>query len=131
MTRGQGDEVMGRQGDGEIVGRGNKETGDSQFANRLPECAYRYFWDIDPARLDAGQYSRYVIERLLEYGDLPSVRWMESRFSRDEIVEVLKTSRRLSARSANFWALYFGLPVKEVRCLSKQFWSRRAVTWPY
>jgi len=112
VTRGQGAEVSGGE-------------------DRLPECAYRYFWDIDPSRLDVGEYPRYVIERLLEYGDLPSLRWMERRFSREEIVEVLKTSRQLSARSANFWALYFGIGREEVRCLSKQFRSRRAVTWPY
>jgi len=123
VIRRQGDKGTGRQGSGETVDE-----------ERLPECAYRYFWDIDPTRLDVRRYSRYVIERLLEYGDLPSVRWMERRFSRDEIVEVLKRSRRLSARSGNFWALYFGLSVEtrgQVLCLSKQFQSRRAATWPY
>jgi len=99
--------------------------------DRLPSFAHRYFWDIDPSRLDVGRYSRYVIERLLEYGDLPSARWMENRFSRAEIVDVLRTSRRLSARSANFWALVLDVPVEEVRCLSKQFRNRRAKTWPY
>lgn len=109
----------------------DKEAVDEK---RLPECAYSYFWDIDPAKLDVGEYPRYVIERLLEYGDLSSVRWMERCFSREEIVEVLKTSRRLSVLSANFWVLYFDLPVKakgEVRCLSKQFRGKRAATWPY
>ncbi len=102
--------------------------------DRLPEFTHRYFWDIAPTELDVGEYQRYVIERLLEYGDLPSVRWMEGRFSREEIVEALKTSRQLSPLSANFWALYFGLSAEArggVRCLSKQFRNRRAATWPY
>ena len=109
-------------------GQGDKGTADEK---RLPDCAYRYFWDIDPVSLDVSEYPYYVIERLLEYGDLPAVRWMEHRFSREEIVGVLKTSRRLSVRSANFWALYFGLPVEGIRCLSRQFRNRRAATWPY
>ncbi len=101
--------------------------------DRLPECAYRYFWDIDPTQLEVGRYPKYVIERLLEYGDVPALRWMERRFSREEIVAVLKTSRRLSAKSASFWALYFDLPPEErdeIVCLSKQFRDRCGSTWP-
>lgn len=97
--------------------------------DRLPECAYRHFWDIDPSELDVSQYSRYVIERLLEYGDIPSLRWMERRFSRDEIVEVLKTSRALSRKSANFWLKILGVPREEVRCMSKGFQQRYRQVW--
>jgi len=110
--------VTGGQGDGEISGE-----------DRLPECAYRYFWDIDPTRLDVGQYSRYVIERLLEYGDLPSLRWMERRFSREEIVEVLKTSRALSRKSANFWLKILSVPREEVRCMSREFQQKYRQVW--
>ncbi len=105
-------------------GRGDKEIADE---NHLPECAYRYFWDIDPTRLDVGQYSRCVIKRLLEYGGLPSVRWMERRFSRREIVEVLKTSRQLSAFSANFWALIYQVKREEVLALRGPSWRPVAV----
>ena len=117
------------------MGQGNEVTGDerfvmrdSLFANRLSECAYRYFWDIDPASLDVSEYPRYVIERLLEYGDLPSVRWMESRFSREEIVEVLKKSRRLSAFSANFWALIYQVKHEDVLALRGPSWRPVAVS---
>ena len=86
--------------------------------NALPPHTHRFFWDIDPARLDVDAYPRYVVERLLELGDLPSVRWMLATFSRQQIVDVLATSRRLSALSANFWALYLGVDKERVRCLS-------------
>jgi hypothetical protein len=77
VARGQGDGVTRGQGDRETGGRGDKEPSDD---SRLPECAYRYFWDVDPVTLDVSKYPRYVIERLMEYGDLPSVCWMERRF---------------------------------------------------
>ena len=79
------------------------------MTRQLPPYTYRYFWDIDPAQLDADGYPTYVLERLLEYGDLPSVRWMLEHFSRQEITNVLQISGRLSPLSANFWALYFGI----------------------
>jgi len=99
--------------------QGDKETGGPAVGDgtHLPECTYRYFWDIDPADLDVSEYPRYVIERLLEYGDLPSVRWVERHFSREEIVEVLKTSRALSRKSANFWLKVLSVPREEVRCM--------------
>ena len=46
------------------------------MTEQLPPCTHRYFWDIDPTGLDATRYPVYVIERLLEYGDLPSARWL-------------------------------------------------------
>ena len=107
-------------------GQGDKGAADEK---RLPDCAYRYFWDIDPVSLDVSEYPYYVIERLLEYGDLPSVRWMEHRFSREEIVEVLKTSRSLSRKSASFWLNVFGVPRGEVRCMSKAFREKYRQVW--
>jgi hypothetical protein len=97
--------------------------------DRLPDFTHRYFWDINPSWLDVGRYSRYVIERLLEYGDLPSVRWMACRFSREEIVEVLKTSRSLSRKSAGFWMHVLRVPRGEVRCMSKAFRKTYRQVW--
>lgn len=99
--------------------------------NRLPEHAYKYFWDIDPAKLDVSQYPRYVIERLLEYGDFPELRWLFGRFSSEEIVEVLKRSRALSRKRARSWANYFNVSPEEIRCLRKSYQSQRESIWPY
>lgn len=101
------------------------------MTEQLPLHAYRYFWDIDPAHLDVDEYPVYVIERLLEYGDLPSVRWMLRHFPREEVVAVLQASRRLSPLSGNFWALYFGLEKERVSCLSKLCRSEPDTIWPY
>jgi len=108
--------------------RGDKGT-EEQESDRLPVYTYRCFWDIDPAGLEVGEYPRYVIERLLEYGDLSSVRWMARRFSREEIVAVLKTSRSLSRKSANFWLNVLGVPSGEVQCMSKPFRKKYRQVW--
>ncbi len=109
---------------------GRQKDGDDR-EGRLPTCAYRCFWDIDPTNLDIDRYSRYVIERLLEYGDLSSVRWMERYFSREEIVEVLKTSRSLSRKSANFWLTILDVPREEVRCMSSAFQEKYRKVWSW
>jgi hypothetical protein len=99
--------------------------------NRLPAHAYKCFWDINPADLDVMQYSRYVIERLLEYGDIPELRWLFKNFSREAIIDVLKSSRRFSRRRASSWASYFGIPSKEVKCLNKDYLNQHDSTWNY
>jgi len=47
---------------------------------------------------------------VLEYGDEDDVAWMRRSFGRDQILDVLRTDRHLTPLSANFWALYFGVP---------------------
>jgi hypothetical protein len=102
---------------------------DMNDENRLPEHAYKYFWDIDPAELDVSQHPRYVIERLLEYGDFPELRWLFGQFSHLEIVETLQNSRKLSLRSASFWAQILNVPRRQVRCLSKRFQQTHNQIW--
>jgi hypothetical protein len=97
----------------------------------LPTSAYKYFWDIDPADLAVSKYPRYVIERLLEYGDFPELRWLFRNFRRDTIIGILKTSGRLSKRRASAWANYFDIPKAEIKCLSKLSPKQHAVTWTY
>lgn len=81
--------------------------------------------------LNVDDYRVYVIERLLEYGDLPSVKWMAASFPREAIINVLQSSRRLSALSANFWALYFDVDKETVSCLSNPYQKERDGAWPF
>ena len=114
---------MRREGGGEMkTNNGN---------HRLPSFARRYFWDVDARKLDADKYAGYVIERLLELGDLQAVRWLLQKYSRRRIVAVLKKTRSLSKPSANFWALYFRVPRNEIRCLSKHYQKQLSAVWQY
>jgi hypothetical protein len=97
--------------------------------SHLPPVVHRYFWDIDPTTLDVASYPRYVIERILEYGDPAALRWLFGRFGREELVEVLRTTRRLSPLSANFWALYFDVDKSEVPCLTMPSPRPRGRAW--
>lgn len=97
----------------------------------IPQFARRYFWDVDARKLDANKYSTYVIERLLELGNTQTARWLLHRYSRREIIGVLKKTRALSRMSANFWAVYFGLPRSEIRCLSKHYQKQHNTVWNF
>ena len=99
--------------------------------DKLPPSARRFFWDINPDELDVAKHSRYVIERLLDYGDILELRWLFRNFGRDAIVSVLKTSSRLSRRHALGWANYFDIPRTEIKCLNKPSPKQHAITWTY
>jgi hypothetical protein len=62
-------------------------------------------------------YPEYTISRVLEYGDRQAVAWLKETFLETEIKHVICTERRLSRKSANFWALAYGLVTEEVAAL--------------
>ena len=75
-------------------------------------------WDADPASFQPQAYPDYTIFRVLEYGDESAVAWLRETFSEKEIRRVLCGERRLSRKSANFWALVYGVPSGQVAALN-------------
>lgn len=66
------------------------------------------FWDSDVSAIDIDQYKFYIIERILELGDIQEVKWMLDRFSNETIKEALYSCRDITERSSHFWKLLFG-----------------------
>ncbi len=97
----------------------------------LPECLRSLFWDTDFDRLRVPGHERYIIERVLEYGDVPEVRWMKRRFSRQQIAQVLCQSRRLSRKSADFWSFILNVPTEEVQCSSAFLRQQPETIWSW
>ena len=77
------------------------------------------FWDVNFDTFDPFAYPVYTIGRLLEYGDDEDVAWLRANFSDTDITDVIRTERRLSRRSANFWALRYGIPAEDVAALRR------------
>lgn len=96
-----------------------------------PSFLKKYFWEIDFEKLDAEEKGRYVIARLLERGDEEALRWMFQTYPKSIVKDVLKKTRALSPKSANYWALVLGIPQMEVLCLQKPFLEIRKTFWPY
>ncbi|MDP8248413.1 MAG: hypothetical protein P9M00_09780 [Candidatus Tritonobacter lacicola] len=97
----------------------------------IPELLKRYFWDIDFGKLDFSNRPGFIIERVLEYGDEKAVAWLMENFPRIQIISVVEKSRRLTKKSANFWAFMFEIEKEKVKCLSRSFQETRKQFWPY
>lgn len=88
---------------------------------RLPRYLHQFFWDVIPRQVDLGEHSEYVIARLLEHGDLAAIRWLLRTYTKKEIAEVVRQSRQLSRKSANFWRLQLAIPKAEVYALNRPY----------
>ena len=75
----------------------------------VPEKFRSLFWDTRPENIHLKRNGSYVIERVLELGDLDAIRWLRRVYPTQRILQVLTTSRTLSMKSRNFWRLWFGL----------------------
>lgn len=101
------------------------------MAKKLPEFLRTYFWDVDFDKLDMNAYPKYVLSRILEYGNEKAVRWMKKSYTKDDVADVLFRLRSVSPKSANFWALIYDIDRKKVLCLQKHYLEIRKRHWPY
>lgn len=98
---------------------------------RLPLFLKKYFWDVEFLEINKRKNSRFIIERILEYGNKKAVSWLFKNYSLKEIKEVIYKTRFLSLRSLFFWILFLNLNKSKVKCLRKSFLERRKIFWPY
>ena len=97
--------------------------------NNIPKEFQKYFWDTDITKIDQEKHQTYIIERLLEHGDEKAVQWLVSQFPEQTVIQILKTTRSLSQKSANFWSLIYGVPKDQIRCLNKQLTTQPGRIW--
>ena len=72
-----------------------------------------------------------VLKRIMEHGDSKAVLWMRKNFSEDEMKVVLLSTRDMSPRSANYWALLLDVEREKVKCMKEPFRKAQKALWPY
>ncbi len=76
---------------------------------RIPERFYYLFWDVSAERISLKENASYVIERVLELGDLKALAWVERVYPGAKIIETLLISRKIRGKSRDFWKIWFGI----------------------
>jgi hypothetical protein len=61
------------------------------------------FWDTKPENIDKIKNKRYIIERVLEFGDDAEVRMIFREYTKEDISGVANSSRSLSPRTKSLW----------------------------
>jgi len=64
------------------------------------------FWDTNPQKIDTKKNAQYIIERILDFGDINEVRWMLRYYPKSVIKKVMRLPRvQLSDKSKALWSL--------------------------
>jgi hypothetical protein len=80
-----------------------------------PQSVKNTLWSYDINNVDMEKDKNIIIEHVLNWGNIESILWLFSNYSRNEIVESIKisNSQNWSAKSLNHWSLFFGIEVKQ------------------
>ena len=92
---------------------------------RIPRQFKFLFWDTSPERLSFQKHKQYIIERILEYGDFDADRWLLTKYSEDDLVDVVKKSKRISLKTASFYSLKYNIDKKEIQFFKNPFKERQ------
>lgn len=63
------------------------------------------FWDTDPKKLDINKNAKYIIERIMDFGNDDEVRWMKKQYPKSLLAQVCLTSKALHPSSKTLWTL--------------------------
>jgi transcriptional regulator with XRE-family HTH domain len=72
----------------------------SSVVNRLA----RLFWEHPLKTEDLDRHTAWVLERVLDYGDLSDIHALQSVMGRTRFLEAVARADRVSPRTRNFWS---------------------------
>lgn len=61
------------------------------------------FWDVDPKTIDPKKNAKYVIDRMLEFGNDQEIRWMWFYYPQELIRDVVENMRGLRPTVRPLW----------------------------
>lgn len=88
---------------------------------QLPEYLRPYFWDVNFDLLNFKKSKTFILKRVLDRGDIRALGWMRRNYTNQEIEKLILTTRDISPKTANFWALFLGIDKRKVVCLQKPY----------
>lgn len=88
---------------------------------KLPEFLKKYFWDVDFNSLNLERDRTFILKRVLDRGDTKAINWLNQHYTKRDIENLITTSRDLSQKTANFWAIFLNIDPKKVPCLQKPY----------
>ena len=65
----------------------------------------KYFWDCDFQNLKWDNHKTFISERILNFGDIESVKWLKNRLSKEELFYIICNSKNIDAKTKNYWKI--------------------------
>lgn len=74
------------------------------------------FWDIDKDQIDMVENAPYVVQRVLEYGQIGDWKLLVEYYGLEKIVSITKNLRSLEPRALAFISTVSRTPIEQFRC---------------
>lgn len=97
-----------------LCGRKAKKQMDNK--DYIKQFTDNLFWDTDVSKLDLDEYPAYVIQRVLEYGEMQDWRLINRIYGLQKIVEVCKGLRTLDPVCLSFVCAISHTRKEDYRC---------------
>ena len=105
----QGDKVVHKYLGSTNNPRVKRMISTQEETTSVPERFGIFFWGTHLNSIRLKKNARYIIERILELGNLDALNWLQRVYTVQNILNVLDTSRTVSEKSRIFWRLWFGV----------------------
>lgn len=71
----------------------------------IPPAFKKFFWDSDFLKLKLPEHENYILNKLMIYGDIESIKWIIQNFDRGTVNTYLSTKGKfaLDKKSYLFW----------------------------
>lgn len=76
-------------------------------SKKIPVRFLKYFWDCDFDDLSIQKYDFFISERILNFGNMDSVKWLLSLVDQKRLKDVVVKSRNLNKKTRNYWRIIF------------------------
>lgn len=86
------------------------------------------FWDINLETLDKNVHINFIISRITESGTMEDVKWLLANYTKEEIKNIIKSTRLISEKTANYWRNALDIK-EEILCLSDQYQKTQKMLW--
>jgi hypothetical protein len=83
------------------------------------------FWDV--SRVNPKIHQKFIIERILNFGDEEDFKWALDHYGKDKIIKTLIKSKTLSNKSLLFWCRYFNINTEQ--CLASRMVKKQSAFW--
>ena len=83
------------------------------------------FWDTETP--DPEKHKQFILERILNFGDVEDFFWALDQYGNERIKEALIKNKTLDDKSLNFWCGFFN--IKKEKCTNNQLSKKQSVFW--
>jgi hypothetical protein len=91
----------------------------------IPDFIHPYLWDTPIEGISITKHAKFIIERVLEYGNEEAIIWLNKTYTKNQVKEVLINSRRISPKTGVFYASMYEADPNELTCTKQPFTQKQ------